>query len=324
MVVKIMFNTGVIAGTAAQNGLHSHSFDAGNKAGEKNTLLVVLLTAAMMVVEITAGWWYNSMALLADGWHMSSHAVALGVSLLAYALARRYGNDSRFTFGTWKIEILGGYSSALLLAVVATLMMFESVARLVSPREIRFNQAIAVACIGLAVNLLSAYLLHHGHHRESRDHDHHDHNHADHHQDINLRAAYLHVVADATTSLFAIVALLGGKYFGIVWLDPMMGIAGAVLVGTWAKGLLFNSARVLLDAEMDSRMAQKVRHTIEQMNGLDLSDLHVWRVGKSQYACIISIETNEPSLSEELSKRLGSGHSGLAHVTLEVRPRPSA
>jgi cation diffusion facilitator family transporter len=193
----------------------------------------------------------------------------------------------------------------------------------VSPREIQFDQAILVASIGLTVNVVSAFLLRHGHHYDHDD-DRHDHEHADHHHDINLRAAYLHVIADAATSLLAIVALLGGKYFAAVWLDPMMGIVGAVLVGTWAKGLLFDSGRVLLDAEMDSRMALKVRHTIEQMNGLDLCDLHVWRVGKSQYACIISIETNEPRLREELSKRLGSGHSGLAHVTLEVGPRASA
>jgi cation diffusion facilitator family transporter len=279
MVIKTMFNTDVLAETTAQNALHTHKFDTGNKAGEKNTLIVVLLTATMMVFEIAAGWRYNSMALLADGWHMSSHAVALGVSVLAYALARRYSNDSRFTFGTWKIEVLGGYSSALLLAVVAALMMFESVARLVSPREIQFDQAILVASIGLTVNVVSAFLLRHGHHYDHDD-DRHDHEHADHHHDINLRAAYLHVIADAATSLLAIVALLGGKYFAAVWLDPMMGIVGAVLVGTWAKGLLFDSGRVLLDAEMDSRMALKVRHTIEQMNGLDLCDLHVWRVGK--------------------------------------------
>ena len=232
---------------------HSHQFNEGNPLAERNTLRAVVITAVMMVVEIVGGYLLNSMALLADGWHMSSHALALGLSVGAYALARRLRDDRRFAFGTWKIEVLGGYSSALLLGVVAALMLFQSVERLFVPGVIHYNDAIAIATVGLAVNLTCAWLLRGGHHGRDHHHGHtHDpHDHA-HHHDINLRSAYLHVVADAATSVLAIGALVGGKFLGAAWLDPAMGIVGAALVANWAWGLLKQSGGILLDAEMDS------------------------------------------------------------------------
>lgn len=298
---------------------HSHVFDAGNAAGEKNTIRVVILTSTMMVVEIVAGWWFNSMALLADGWHMSSHAAALGVSVIAYRLARRFSNDPRFAFGAWKIEVLGGYSSALLLAVVALLMFIESVVRLFNPRSVQFAQAIGVAVIGLGVNLVSAWLLQRTGHHHHDDHggDGHRHEH-DHHHDINLRAAYLHVVADAATSVLAIVALLGGLFLGLMWLDPMMGIVGSVLIANWARALLRDSGRVLLDAEMDAPVVARIREKISQaLPEAELCDLHIWRVGKKQYACIIGLAAATRLTPDDVRREL-AGISELAHVSVEV------
>jgi cation diffusion facilitator family transporter len=214
----------------------------------------MLLTLAMMVLEITAGYYFNSMALLADGWHMSSHALALGLSVSAYAAARKLANDRRFSFGTWKIEILAGYTSAICLLLVAALMAFESIQRLLSPAAIHYQQAIGVATLGLLVNLACAWLLKDGHHHHHGHEHHHDHHHGhDHaHGDLNLRSAYLHVIADAATSVMAIAALLGGMLLGFAWLDSVMGLVGSVMVAMWALGLLRDSSRVLLDAEMDA------------------------------------------------------------------------
>ena len=290
---------------------HSHRFDLGNPLAEKNTLRVVILTAVMMVIEIGAGWWYNSMALLADGLHMSSHAVALGLSLLAYVFARRLGHDQRFSFGTWKIEVLGSYTSALLLSIVVAIMLFESVARLIRPQSIQYDQAIIVAIVGLGVNLLSVWLL--------RGHHDHDHEHP-HHHDINLRSAYLHVLADAATSLLAIFALFGGKWYGAVWLDSVMGIVGAVLVAIWAVGLLRDSGKVLLDAENDAPIAERIRQDFTAYwPNATLSDLHLWRVGKGKYACILSI-AGANDLSPDRVKQVLANHDELAHVTVEINP----
>lgn len=295
---------------------HSHQFHTSNLGAERKTRLAVWLTAVMMVVEIAGGWFFNSMALLADGWHMSSHALALGLSLLAYAAARRYAGDRRFAFGTWKIEILGGYSSALLLLGVAALMAFQSVERLLTPGAIRYDEAIFIAAIGLAVNLICAWLLRDDH---THHHDHaHEHDHGHHHHDLNLRSAYLHVIADAATSVLAIVALVAGKLWGASWLDPVMGLVGALLVALWAKGLLRDTGRVLLDAEMDAPVVEEIREVVAQLPvAAAITDLHVWRVGKDQYACIVSLATAGALSADSVRQALGV-HEELAHITVEV------
>ncbi len=295
---------------------HSHAFDEGNPLAERNTLWAVVLTALMMVVEIAGGWYYNSMALLADGWHMSSHALALGLSVMAYAMARRLAHDVRFAFGTWKIEVLAGYTSAIFLIGVAGLMVYQSVERLISPTPIQYDQAIAIAGVGLLVNLVCAWLLKDG---ASHQHDHHhSHDGQGHHHDLNLRSAYLHVVADAATSVFAILALTGGKFWGIGWLDPFMGVVGAVLVAVWAYGLLRDTGRVLLDAEMNHPVVVEIRDVIAASPvAATITDLHVWRVGKGMYACIVSLVTASEATPDYFKRQL-SIHEELVHITVEV------
>ncbi|MBD9481097.1 CDF family Co(II)/Ni(II) efflux transporter DmeF [Pseudoxanthomonas sp. PXM02] len=313
-------NHDLLAGEA-RSRVHPHRFDTGNPLAERNTRRALYLTAVMMVVEIVGGWWFNSMAVLADGWHMSSHAIALGLAVFAYACARRWSQDARFTFGTWKIEILGGYTSALLLLAVAALMAVQSVQRLANPSPIHYDQAIAIAAVGLAVNLVCAWLLR-GHH----DHHHgHGHDHGDaHHHDLNLRSAYLHVLADAATSVLAIVALTGGKVWGAAWLDPTMGIVGAVLVTVWAWSLLRDSGRVLLDAEMDAPVVDEVRQVIEQGTvPARITDLHVWRVGRGHYACVVSLVTTAP-VDAAFFRNALQVHEELVHVTVEVVHVPAA
>ena len=304
--------------TYAENWRHTHLFDEGNPLAERNTRWAVVLTALMMVAEITGGWMYNSMALLADGWHMSSHALALGLSVLAYATARRFAHDARFAFGTWKIEVLGGYTSATFLVGIAVLMLFQSVERLISPTPIHYDQAIAIAGIGLVVNLVCAWLLKDGdghHHGHAHHHDQESHSH---HHDLNLRSAYLHVVADAATSVLAILALIGGKFWGADWLDPAMGIVGAGLVAVWAYGLLRDTGRVLLDAEMDAPVVAEIREVIDASPiKAMITDLHVWRVGKGKYACILSLVVTE-AVEPDYFKRQLSIHEELAHVTIEL------
>jgi cation diffusion facilitator family transporter len=303
---------------AAPDTVHVHVFDTRNPLAERRTRQVMWLTIAMMVVEIVAGTVLGSMALLADGWHMSSHALALGVSAGAYWLARRHAQDPRFNFGTWKIEVLGGYTSAVFLLGVAAYMGLESVSRLLNPARIHFDEAIPVAVLGLLVNVVSAWLLasgqSHGHSHGHGDHGHH------HHHDLNLRSAYLHVIADAVTSVLAIAALVGGKYFGATWLDPVMGIVGTVLVGRWAVGLLRDTGRVLLDAEMDAPVVAEVREVVAALPGPPLlRDLHVWRVGKGKYACIVSLEDlPEGSLAVQQVRDALAVHEELVHVTVEI------
>lgn len=299
--------------------VHVHVFDTSDPLAERRTRQVMWLTAVMMVIEIVAGTVLGSMALLADGWHMSSHALALGISAGAYWLARRHADNPRFAFGTWKIEVLGGYTSAVFLLAVAAYMGYESVARLISPQPIRFDEAIAVAAIGLGVNVVSASLLSTGQHGHDHAHGHGEHDHHHHHHDLNLRSAYLHVIADAATSVLAIVALVGGKYFGAVWLDPVMGLAGMVLVGRWAVGLLRDTGRVLLDAEMDAPVVDEVREVVSGLPGRPrLQDLHVWRVGRGKYACIVSLATEGGELRSESVREALRVHEELVHVTVEI------
>jgi cation diffusion facilitator family transporter len=283
------------------------------------------LTFVMMIVEIAGGWWFNSMAVLADGWHMSSHALALGLSAFAYSFARRHAGHRAYAFGTWKIEVLGGYTSAIVLLAIAALMIFQSVERLVRPQAIHYDEAIIIAIVGLGVNLLCAWWLRDAHaHDHAHDHDHdHDHEHEQHHPDLNVRSAYMHVLADAATSVLAIIALLGGLYFGAAWLDPLMGVVGAVLVTVWAWGLLRDTGKVLLDAEMDSPLVAEVREVIEKGSvPARITDLHLWRVGRAKYACVVSITTASDKDSDYFRRAL-CVHEELAHVTVEVDRSPA-
>jgi len=307
---------------------HDHKFDTGNIAGERSTLLVMWITAGMMVVEIAAGWFYNSMALLADGFHMSSHAVAIGLSAFAYAAARRHAKDPRYAFGTWKIEVLGGFASAIFLLGVVALMVYGSIERLITPEPIHYQEAMVIAVIGLVVNLVSARILgaahHHGH-----EHGHHVHEHrADHHHhhDLNLKSAYIHVIADAATSVAAIAALAGGWLFGWSWLDPVMGIVGAVVVAIWAKGLIVETSKVLLDREMDHPVVDEIREVIAG-RGSDsetvIADLHVWRVGKATYSCALSLVTHDERLTPNRVREWLSIHEEIVHSTIEIHRCPA-
>jgi cation diffusion facilitator family transporter len=304
-----------------QHWTHRHHFDSGNPAAERGTWLVMWLTATMMVLEITAGWWFNSMALLADGLHMGSHAVAIGLSAFAYALARRYAHDSRFAFGTWKIEILAGFASAVFLLVTVLLMAGASIERLIWPQPIRYAEALAVASLGLAVNVASALILlraqnaHPAEHRHTHG-DGHGHGH-----DLNLRSAYLHVLADALTSVLAIVALAGGWIFGLSWLDPVMGLVGAVVVALWARRLLLDTGRVLLDREMDHPVVAEIRTAVEDAGraaAAKVTDLHVWRVGRASYACALTVVSHDRSLTPAQVRLWIGVHAEVVHATIEL------
>ena len=310
--------------SALPEGVHSHDFDIGNPLAERRTRWVVVLTAVTMAVELVCGWLFHSMALLADGWHMSSHAIALGLSVAAYGLARRLRQDDRFAFGTWKIEILGGYSSALILAGIALYIAYESIQRLMQPLAIAYDQALAIAALGLAVNLLSAWLLAGADAGHGHDHGHdHDHDHGHGHTDLNLRSAYVHVAADAAISLLAIAALTGGKYFHWQWLDAGVGLVGSLVVGLWALSLLRSTGRILLDAEMDAPVVEEIRQVVRASPlPAELRDLHVWRVGKGKYACIVSIAAAAPA-TPEYFRSLLQVHQEIVHITVEINPLAS-
>ncbi len=293
---------------------HAHVFGQDEKKqGESRTLFVIVLTSAMMILEIVAGLHFGSMALLADGLHMASHAAALGISAFAYVYARRHAHDERFSFGTGKVNALGGFTGAILLSFFTLFMVWESVERVLNPVSIAFNQAILVAVLGLLVNGISVWIL--GLH--SHDHGHsHDHSH-----DHNLRSAYLHVLADALTSFTAIFALLAAKYFGLVWMDPLMGIVGALMVARWSLGLLKSTGDVLLDRQGPEEIRTQIRDQIEgDESDVRIVDLHLWSIGPDIYAAIISVVADRPLTADQCRSRLDMGDT-LVHVTIETHLR---
>jgi cation diffusion facilitator family transporter len=289
--------------------VHEHHFNqAEPRAGEARTRIVVILTAVTMVVEVAAGIAYGSMALLADGLHMASHASALGLALVAYVYARRHAHDRRFSFGTGKVNALAGFASAVVLALFALMMAGESVRRFLEPVPIAFNEAIVVAILGLVVNGISVVILgdHHGHD-----------NHGEHEHDHNLRAAHLHVLADALTSLLAILALLAAKHLGAVWMDPAMGIVGGILVARWAWGLVKDTGGVLLDRQAPDEVLEQITSAVEGDDRLRVMDLHVWSIGPGYRAAILSVETFEPCQRSKVV-RLVPDTLGIVHLTVET------
>lgn len=287
---------------------HSHDFSAIHHGGESRTIKVLVLTFITMGVEIIAGNMFGSMALLADGWHMSTHVAAFGISIFAYQYAKKNSLNPKFSFGTGKVSVLGGFASAVALAVIALVMAGESISRLYHPQNIHFNEAILVAVLGLAINLISAFLLQDGHG-----------SHEDHHHDHNLRAAYLHVLADALTSVLAIIALFSGKYFGLNWMDPVMGIIGALVISRWSWGLLGDTSSILLDQSMEGAGIIKIKKILETDSDNRVADVHIWKVGPDHYAAIISIVTHYPKPPEHY-KRLLKDLKQLDHITIEINP----
>ena len=295
---------------------HEHQFlGAGHDENARRTLWVVALTLVMMVGEIAAGYITGSMALLADGFHMATHAGALGIAAAAYGFARRHASSARFSFGTGKVGDLAGFASAMILALVALGIGAESLLRLWQPTQVAFTEATLIAVLGLAVNILSAFLLSGSHHHAG--HDHHDHHGPAHQHDNNLRSAYVHVLADALTSVLAIAALLAGRYLGWVWLDPLMGLVGALVIARWAYSLLKSSAAVLLDAS-DEPLAAEIRQLVEAPGDARITDLHVWQVGPQARAAIVSVLAPASLSAEALRERLAPVHE-LTHLTLEYR-----
>ncbi len=296
---------------------HDHTFGQDLKRrGESRTLIVIAITAAMMAVELVAGIIFGSMALLADGLHMASHAVALGINAFAYIYARRNARNVLYSFGTGKVNALGGFTGAVLLAVFALIMAVESFHRLINPIEIIFNQAIAVALLGLMVNGISVFILgtnDHAHdlgdHHQSHDHDH------------NLKSAYLHVLADALTSILAIFALLTAKYFGLIWMDPVMGMVGALLVARWSIGLLGSTSGVLLDRQAPSSLRHEIKERMEADDDTRVTDLHVWSIGPEIYSALISVTAHQPATPAEYKTRIPAS-LGLVHVAIEVHEYP--
>jgi cation diffusion facilitator family transporter len=325
-----------MSNTSTRPWEHSHSFGQDVKRpGESRTIFVIVITAVMMVVEVAAGSIFGSMALLADGLHMASHAVALGINAFAYIYARRHAHDARYSFGTGKVNTLGGYTGAVLLAGFSLVMAYESVARFFAPTAIAFNEAIFVAVVGLLVNGVSVFIL--GEHKHPEHHEdlveeleEHGHYHDEHyhHHDHNLVSAYLHVLADALTSLLAIFALLAAKYFGLIWADPAMGVVGAVLVGRWSLGLLRTTSVVLLDREGPDHLRDLVKRRIEADEGTRVTDLHIWAVGPRLYSAVLSVATDRPQPPEHYKSLLPAGLD-IVHFAVEVHaaatsdlPRP--
>jgi cation diffusion facilitator family transporter len=304
---------------------HQHDFGFIHEKGEQRTKQVLVITAVTMIVEIIAGSIFGSMALLADGWHMGTHTAAFAITIFAYQYSRKNAANRAFTFGTGKVSVLGGFASAIALAVVALFIGFESVHRFFEPPRIQFNQAIIVAVIGLAVNLICAVLLQgrdghgHDHHHHGHD-DHHGHDH-EHHHDLNLRGAYLHVLADAMTSVLAIAALTFGKFFGWTWLDPLMGIVGALVITRWSYGLLLDTSGILLDKTIDKNIIASIQKKIEAEADNRVADIHVWKLGPKDYGTILSLVTHYPKDPAHY-KALLDDFSQLAHITVEVNRGP--
>ena len=288
---------------------HEHRFSPEKRSSERRTLLVVIITAITMIAEIASGMLFNSVALLSDGWHMGTHATALSFSLFAYIFARRHSLDRRYTFGTWKVEILGAYTSAIALAIAGLYVLYIAAERIFSPVAIHFDQALFVAAIGLGVNLACAFILIRG----SSGHAHSGHAHGD----LNMRSAYLHVVADALTSVLAIIALLGAKYLAWNWLDPAMGIVGSFLILRWSYILFRKASAILLDKETDGERAQKIKSAIESSGEATVRDLHVWQVGENAHACIVSLQSAKQRDPAHFHRLLEPLHD-LEHVTIEI------
>jgi cation diffusion facilitator family transporter len=300
--------------TLMTNHAHDHVFlGAAHEENARRTLWVVMLTVVMMVAEIAAGYLTGSMALLADGFHMATHAGALGIAAAAYAYAKRHARSPRYSFGTGKVGDLGGFASALILALVALGIGVESVIRLLEPTEVQFGTATLIAIVGLVVNIVSALLLGHGH---SHGHDHDDEHHH-HGNDNNLKSAYVHVLADALTSVLAIAALLAGRYLGWVWLDPVIGIVGAIVIARWAWSLMGATAAVLLD-QTDEHVAAEIRELVEHPGDARITDLHVWRVGPDAHAAIVSVVGQSTTDADSIRERLKPVHE-VSHLTIEFR-----
>lgn len=309
---------------------HTHAFTSDNsESAERRTRIVVGITVVMMLAEIIGGSLFHSMALLADGWHMSTHAGALGLAAFAYSYARRHANDERFAFGTGKVGSLAAFSSALILALIALLIVWESLSRLGGTVAINFSEALPIAVLGLVVNVASALILsghthhhHHHHHDDHLSHDHEDHHaHDTHHQDQTLRAAYVHIAADAVTSVLAIIALLLGKYLGWWWMDPLMGLIGAGVILNWAVGLIRDTSAVLLDRSNSGDLRQEVATAIENDADNQLADLHLWQLGPGHWAAILSVVTDVPRDPSHYKGLLHDIHE-LSHVTVEIHPCP--
>ncbi|MCA0936605.1 CDF family Co(II)/Ni(II) efflux transporter DmeF [Vibrio alginolyticus] len=289
---------------------HTHDFVSHNHKGEKRTFYVLVLTLITMIVEISAGTLFGSMALLADGWHMGTHAAAFCITLFAYRYAKQHANSQRFSFGTGKVSVLGGFTSAIALGIVALMMVVESVHRLFNPEVIRFNEAILVAVIGLVVNLASMLLLKDQHHHG------HDHHHGEHHHDHNLAAAYFHVLADTLTSLLAIIALIVGKFYGWIWLDAVMGIVGALVIGKWTLGLMKQTAPMLLDESIDKQYREDIQAALEPY--AEVVDLHVWKISGHHYSAAIAVNNHSDKTLSDF-KQLLSKFDKIHHLTLEVQ-----
>ncbi|MGC2410366.1 MAG: CDF family Co(II)/Ni(II) efflux transporter DmeF [Methyloceanibacter sp.] len=307
---------------------HAHVFlGEAHARNERKTWTVIAICTAMMVAEIIGGVWFGSVALVADGLHMSTHAGALLIAALAYTYSRRYAGDERFVFGTGKLGDLAAFTSAIALAMIALLIGYESLSRFFNPVPIAFNQAIPIAVVGLGINLVSAFLL-----REDRDHHHHHHPHHEtdqahahsksvlHHRDHNLRAAFVHVLADAAVSVLVIIGLVAGRQFGWIWMDPLMGLIATVVIMNWSWSLVRAAGAVLLDVSPDPALAAKIAARLEQ-RGDRLSDLHLWRVGPGHIAAIVSVVSDHPESSSVYKKRL-SDLPGLSHITIEVERCP--